>query len=197
MKKLIQNLLRENLVSQSDLNALEAELDALFRNVGVDVEFTKHFLDRVNDKRNGRQITIDELRQMYHDAYRMYGKKFKKLPDGDEGVMQNPPTSINIPFVLDKNTEDKLVDLINKTVMRKKDFRPAPTDTVLNVNPTLQQDNTPREQEPMIKINGVSWIVDVENEALVKKNNRSEIMKLDVIMNKLPDEAQEKILSYF
>lgn len=198
MGNLIKKILREHLVSQGELNQLEAELDVLFRNVGIDVEFTNHFLDRVNDDRNGKQITIPELRDMFYDVYRLYGKKIKKLPDGDEGVMKNLPTNVNIPFVLDKDTEDNLVDLINKTVMRKKNFHPSPTDTILNVSPNIQlPDNTPKEKEPIIRINGVNWIVDVENEALVKKNSRNKVMKLDDIMDKLDDSAQEKILSYF
>ena len=40
------------------LNKLEKYLDALFARLGIDVEFTRHFLDRVNDERNIKQITV-------------------------------------------------------------------------------------------------------------------------------------------
>lgn len=196
MKEFIRKKIREH-VGWGELNQLEKELDALFKNVGVDVEFTRHFLDRVNDSRNKKPIDIEELKQMFYDIFQQYGKKFRKLPHGEEGVMKNPPNHLNIPFTLDKNTEDKLVDLINKTIMRKKDFHPSPTDTVLNLQKKVTHQSEPKQKEPIIKINGVNWVIDVDNEALVKKNKRSQTMKLDDIMDKLPDEAQEKILSYF
>ena len=44
-------------LKKSDLDQLEKYADRLFASVGIDVEFTRHFLDRVNDLRNTRQIT--------------------------------------------------------------------------------------------------------------------------------------------
>ena len=60
-KQLRESLIVESYVTSSQLNQLEAELDKLFADVGIDIEFTKHFLERVNDARNGREITIDEM----------------------------------------------------------------------------------------------------------------------------------------
>ena len=37
-------------VSRSDLDQIERYADKLFAAVGIDVEFTRHFLDRVNDE---------------------------------------------------------------------------------------------------------------------------------------------------
>ena len=39
-------------ISRSDLDQIERYADKLFAAVGIDVEFTRHFLDRVNDERN-------------------------------------------------------------------------------------------------------------------------------------------------
>ena len=44
-----------------DLDTVEKYADKLYKSLGVDVEFTRHFLDRVNDARNIKQITIAEL----------------------------------------------------------------------------------------------------------------------------------------
>ena len=44
--------LAERLITRSDLNQIERYADRLFAKVGIDVEFTRHFLDRVNDERN-------------------------------------------------------------------------------------------------------------------------------------------------
>lgn len=141
MKEFIKKKIRESLVGWSDLNRLEKELDNLFRDVGIDIEFTRHFLDRVNDPRNRKPITVEELRQMFYDIYKQYGEKIGKLPDRKQGVFQNNRTNVNIPFALNKDTEDKLVDLINKTIMRKKSFRPAPSDIVMNVNSSVPQES--------------------------------------------------------
>ena len=43
-------------VSRSDLDQIERYADKLFAAVGIDVEFTRHFLDRVNDERNKKPI---------------------------------------------------------------------------------------------------------------------------------------------
>ena len=48
-------------VTQGDLQKLEDYADRLFSRVGIDVAFTRHFLDRVNDERNPKQITVGEL----------------------------------------------------------------------------------------------------------------------------------------
>ena len=56
----LQNYLTEE-VSKSDLKTLEKTLDALFQKLNIDVEFTKHFMERVNDKRNKPAIKFAEL----------------------------------------------------------------------------------------------------------------------------------------
>ena len=45
------------MITRSDLNQIEKYADRLFAAVGIDVEFTRHFMDRVNDTRNKAQIT--------------------------------------------------------------------------------------------------------------------------------------------
>ena len=56
----------EKEVTKSDLDQLERYADRLFGAVGIDVEFTRHFLDRVNDVRNKMQITSAHLN--LHDS---------------------------------------------------------------------------------------------------------------------------------
>ena len=48
-------------VSKSDLDQIEKYADKLFAAVGIDIEFTRHFLDRVNDARNKKPINSAEL----------------------------------------------------------------------------------------------------------------------------------------
>jgi hypothetical protein len=40
------------MITKSDLDQVEKFADRLFAKVGIDVEFTRHFMDRVNDARN-------------------------------------------------------------------------------------------------------------------------------------------------
>ena len=56
-------------ITQAQLDALETVLDRVFGQLGIDVEFTRHFLDRVNDERNRRQITIKELGLLFKKEF--------------------------------------------------------------------------------------------------------------------------------
>lgn len=110
-------------VSQSDLKALEKVLDNLFATVNIDVEFTRHFLDRVNDSRNKKQITIEELRSLFQKTYRKYKDRLVKMGPDTEAVLKDLQTNINTPFALVWDKKNNELDLVAKTVMRKKDFK--------------------------------------------------------------------------
>ena len=110
-------------ITQSDLEALETFADRIFGKVGIDVEFTRHFLDRVNDERNGKQITASELTRLFKQEYKRWGKPIARLGPDAEAVMKDMKTDINIPFALRWDPRNQELDLIAKTVMRKKDFR--------------------------------------------------------------------------
>lgn len=109
-------------VSQSDLKELEKYLDKLFSVLNIDVSFTRHFLDRVNDSRNGRPITVDELQLLFRKAIQKYGKKIPALGPDAEAVLNDMQSQINLPFVLKWDRDNQELDLVAKTVMRKKNF---------------------------------------------------------------------------
>jgi hypothetical protein len=109
-------------VTQDDLNQLAASLDNLWKAVGVDVEFTRHFLDRVNDPRNGEQVTIKELTKLFREQYRLNGKKIAQMGPDAEAVLKDMQTNVNVPFVLNWDRRNQELDLVAKTVMRKKNF---------------------------------------------------------------------------
>lgn len=110
-------------LSKEELDKLEAWADALFAKVDIDVEFTKHFIQRVNDKRNKRQITFSELRDLFRDTYRRYGKKIPTLGDDAQAVIQDMRSDINVPFVLNWDNKSQEFDLVSKTIMRKQNFK--------------------------------------------------------------------------
>ena len=107
-------------VTKSDIDQLERYADKLFAAVGIDVEFTRHFMNRVNDPRNMKQITPAELVRLFKQTYKKYGKKIAKMTDQANAVINDMKTDINMPFVID--VKGGKVELVAKTVMRKKGF---------------------------------------------------------------------------
>jgi hypothetical protein len=114
-------ILTEKFITKQDLDAVEKYADKIFAKVGIDVEFTRHFLDRVNDERNKKQITSAELTRLFKQTYAKHGKKISKMGPDAEAVIKDMRTDINMPFVLNfKNGE---LELVAKTIMRKKNFK--------------------------------------------------------------------------
>jgi hypothetical protein len=120
MKSFVQHL--NEVVSKKDLDQVEKYADKLFAAVGIDVEFTRHFLDRVNDERNKKPISTAELVRLFRLTYKKYGKKISKMNPDAEAVIHDMETDVNMPFVLNVE-KGGMIDLVAKTVMRKKDFK--------------------------------------------------------------------------
>lgn len=114
-------ILTEKFITKSDLAQIEKYADKLFAKVKVDVEFTRHFLDRVNDERNKKQITPAELTRLFKQTYNKHGKKIPQLGPDAEAVIKDMQTDINMPFVL--KYKDGEFELVAKTIMRKKNFK--------------------------------------------------------------------------
>lgn len=114
-------ILKEKFITKSDLDAIEKYADKLFAKVGIDIEFTRHFLDRVNDERNKKQITTAELTRLFKQTYAKYGKKIAQLGPDAQAVIKDMRTDINMPFVL--NLKGDELELVGKTIMRKKNFK--------------------------------------------------------------------------
>lgn len=110
-------------VTQSQLNDIEKYADRLFKAVNVDVNFTRHFVDRVNDKRNKKPISTSELTRLFKQTYKKHGKKIPKMGDDAQAVIHDMQTDINMPFVLAYDDRNKELDLVAKTIMRKRDFK--------------------------------------------------------------------------
>ena len=113
----IQN---ENKITSSDLQQLETYADRLFASLGIDVEFSKHFQDRINDPRNKKPITMAELTRLFKQIYKQHGKPIAQLGPDAEAVMKDMRTDVNVPFAL--KWDGKELDLVAKTIMRKPNF---------------------------------------------------------------------------
>jgi hypothetical protein len=107
-------------MNSSELDSVERYADAELS--PIDVEFGNHFFDRLNDPRNGKEITSDELVSFFDrlakkkDAFINFIKKYHEF------VVKDRNSNINIPFVSQVN------QALAKTIMRKPGFMtPDPT----------------------------------------------------------------------
>ena len=109
-------------VSQKQLNDLERFADRLLAKFKVDIEFTRHFADRMNDDRNKPAITVAELQRVFKKIAKNKAKNIRQNPDS-EAVIKDLQSDLNLPVVIkyDKNKEE--FEVVNKTIMRKKDFK--------------------------------------------------------------------------
>ena len=108
-------------ITKSQLDAIESYADGLFNKLGIDIDFTKHFLDRVNDIRNKKPISVAELIGVFKKLYKKHGKPLSKIEDDLEAVVKDFNKNINIPFVID--VDNNGIDMTAKTIMRKPDFQ--------------------------------------------------------------------------
>ncbi len=107
-------------VTQKQLNDLEKFGDRLLKKFDIDIEFTRHFADRMNDKRNDPAIKVTELQRLFKKIAKNKGKDVKKHGDA-EAVLKDMQSDLNLPVVVNyKNGE---FEVVNKTIMRKKDFK--------------------------------------------------------------------------
>ena len=125
MKKITKQ--RNEDFTQRDGNDLEKFADRILKKYDIDVEFTRHFVDRLNDPRNSPEIKVAELQKFFKKIQRNKGRNIRNNPDV-EAVLKDMSTNLNLPVVI-KTRGDEFV-VTNKTIMRKKDFKT--TSKVIN-----------------------------------------------------------------
>jgi hypothetical protein len=91
---------------------------------------TDHFFQRLNDPRNGKEISPAELTGFFKRLAKNKKKFLEFIKQYNEFVVKDKRTGINIPFMVQANK------LIAKTIMRKDDFKSSTpvytTETKLN-----------------------------------------------------------------
>jgi len=107
-------------VTQKQIQDLEKFGDRLLSKFDIDIEFTRHFADRMNDARNKPAISVSEIQRLFKKIAREKGQNIKKHKNG-EAVLKDIQSDLNLPVVVNfKNDE---FEVVNKTIMRKKDFK--------------------------------------------------------------------------
>ena len=110
-----------DIISMQQLKDLEKFGDRLLQKFDIDVEFTKHFGERMSDARNKPCIKVSELQSLFKKISKDKGSKVKQHAD-HEAVLKDIQSDLNLPFIA-KPTKDGEIDLVLKTIMRKKDFK--------------------------------------------------------------------------
>lgn len=105
-----------NEIPMGDLQKIDTFADKKLNPVDV-VITDKHFFDRLNDPRNGKEITSAELIGFFKRLSKHKKDFVEFLNQYNSVVAVDDRTNINIPFMKRANKA------IAKTVMRKKDFK--------------------------------------------------------------------------
>jgi hypothetical protein len=108
-------------ITQKDMKELEKFADELLGVYGVDIEFTKHFGDRMSDDRNVPCIKVSELKDFFRKIYANKAIKIKGNV-GIEAVLNDIQKKLNMPVIIDKK-RDGDIEVRFKTIMRKNDFK--------------------------------------------------------------------------
>ena len=112
--------IKENYISQSKVNDLEKFADRILDKYNVDIEFTRHFVDRLNDTRNDPNIKIAELQKFFKKIERNQARNIRKLPNYADAVLKDMETHLNLPIKIIRKGDE--IEVINKTIMRKRNF---------------------------------------------------------------------------
>jgi hypothetical protein len=116
-------LLFEEYITPIELKQIEKMANNYFHRLGLDIKFTNHFIQRINDKRNGKDITIDELKEIFKEVYNQYGNNLIFKKEDYNAVIKDMSSDINIPFVIKYDFKDGDIDIVLKTIMRKHNFK--------------------------------------------------------------------------
>ena len=118
----IKSIMKQSLwerMKQSDIVGLEKFADRILRKYKIDISFTKHFIDRLNDPRNEPEIKVSELQRFFKKIQRNKGIGILSSPD-IEAVLKDMETNLNLPVVIKKKGNE--FEVLNKTIMRKPNF---------------------------------------------------------------------------
>ena len=156
-------------MAKSDLDQVEKYADAQLS--PEDIELGKesdHFFQRLNDPRNGKQISPAELTGFFKRLAKNKKKFLDFVKQYKEFVVKDNRTKINIPFMAVANK------LIAKTIMRKDDFK---SSTPVYTTEEIIVEIAAGIYAGKLKINGE--VVPIEVELLgVDNKNREFITKV-------------------
>lgn len=113
-----------DLITHRQMKEFEKVVDALFKRFKIDFNFTKHFSERMSDSRNDPCIKMQDLANFIKKIYAevQKGKTSLKQHKDTEVVLKDLQQSLNIPVAIEYNRNKDELTVVNKTIMRKKNF---------------------------------------------------------------------------
>ena len=108
-------------ITAAQMKEFEKFVDRMFEKYKIDFEFTKHFGERMNDDRNTPKIKLKELADLIKKIYNKHGNPLKDKP-GAEMVVKDLQSDLNMPVVVKYDPKNDEIDIVAKTIMRKKNF---------------------------------------------------------------------------
>jgi len=113
------------LITKAHMDEFEKFVNRLFDKFGIEIDFTKHFRERMSHERNDPCIDMKELAAMIQKIYKKYQggeKSLNKFVDA-EAVIKDLQTNLNMPIAVEYDRKNDELVVIAKTIMRKKNFR--------------------------------------------------------------------------
>ena len=108
-------------LTDPEIKSLENYLDRIFAELKVDVEFTRHFRDRLH----GREASVpqEEIRASFNKLLKKY--KDDILKKQKVGVLlKDMSNDINVPFTITQ-LKDGTYEMDTLTIMKKRGFKPT------------------------------------------------------------------------
>jgi len=111
-----------NEMSMGEVRSLEQKLDKMFEPFGVDIVFTRHVVkDRLLTGQREGGVTADEILDVFKRFIARYKDKLTKKEW--EAVIKDVRTKLNLPVTYKKDALEGDMDMIVKTIMKKRDFK--------------------------------------------------------------------------
>lgn len=96
-------MLLNELKQPSEVTELENQLDTMFKSLGLDIEFSRHFIERILKRE--RKITIKDVTSSFEKLKKKYKKRLlsAKKKDNYEAVLKDFSNDINIVFAINSD----------------------------------------------------------------------------------------------
>lgn len=118
-------------IQDADMKSIEVYTNNLLKDRDFYLRFSGHFKERINDERNGTQISKQEITSLINKITKKFATLFVNVPKTGEKeiVFTDRETSINIPAIIRWSPKRNKNELFFKTIMRKKNFQSSNNGT--------------------------------------------------------------------
>lgn len=113
------------IITPAHMKAFEQFVDKMFEKFNIDFDFTKHFRERISDTRNDPCISLKEIADTIKKIYNKYkhGENTLSKYIDAEVVLKDLQNDLNMPIAIEYDRKNDEIEVVAKTIMRKKNFR--------------------------------------------------------------------------